>query len=110
MNFKDFKTDFNSLSEIDKNYLIKDSKHIFYKKISKVIKDSNLFTNEEGLEVNKEKIIETLGDYEIGIDQIKATIGPTVTLYEIVPEAGIRISKIKNFTKCRQLLHALFVR
>ena len=52
--------------------------------------------NEEELEENKEKIIETLRNYKIGIDQIKATIGPTVTLYEIVPEAGIRISKIKN--------------
>ncbi len=52
--------------------------------------------NEEELEENKEKIIETLKNYKIGIDQIKATIGPTVTLYEIVPEAGIRISKIKN--------------
>ena len=52
--------------------------------------------NEEELEENKEKIIKTLGNYKIGIAQIKATIGPTVTLYEIVPEAGIRISKIKN--------------
>ena len=52
--------------------------------------------NEEELEENKEKIIETLKNYKIGIDQIKATIGPTVTLYEIIPEAGIRISKIKN--------------
>ncbi|MFL2639696.1 MAG: DNA translocase FtsK 4TM domain-containing protein [Flavobacteriaceae bacterium] len=52
--------------------------------------------NEEELEENKERIIETLGNYKIGIDQIKATIGPTVTLYEIIPEAGIRISKIKN--------------
>ena len=52
--------------------------------------------NEEELEENKEKIIETLKNYKIGIEQIKATIGPTVTLYEIIPEAGIRISKIKN--------------
>ncbi len=52
--------------------------------------------NEEELEENKEKIIDTLKNYKIGIDQIKATIGPTVTLYEIIPEAGIRISKIKN--------------
>ena len=52
--------------------------------------------NEEELEENKEKILETLKNYKIGIDQIKATIGPTVTLYEIVPEAGVRISKIKN--------------
>lgn len=48
------------------------------------------------LEANKDKIVETLSNYGIGISQIKATIGPTVTLYEIIPEAGVRISKIKN--------------
>ena len=52
--------------------------------------------NQEELEENKNKIVETLNNYKIGIASIKATIGPTVTLYEIVPEAGIRISKIKN--------------
>src|SRR5690606_8175455 len=52
--------------------------------------------NQEELEENKNKIVETLSNYKIGIASIKATIGPTVTLYEIVPEAGIRISKIKN--------------
>lgn len=52
--------------------------------------------NQEELEEYKNKIVETLSNYNIGIDSIKATIGPTVTLYEIVPEAGIRISKIKN--------------
>ena len=52
--------------------------------------------NQEELEDNKNKIVETLKNYKIGISQIKATIGPTVTLYEIVPEAGVRISKIKN--------------
>ncbi|MCL4122216.1 UNVERIFIED_CONTAM: hypothetical protein GTU68_061400 [Idotea baltica] len=52
--------------------------------------------NQEELEENKTKIVETLRNYKIGIAQIKATIGPTVTLYEIVPEAGVRISKIKN--------------
>ena len=52
--------------------------------------------NEEELEENKEKIIDTLKNYNIGIKQIKATIGPTVTLYEIIPNAGVRISKIKN--------------
>jgi len=50
----------------------------------------------EELEANKDKIVETLSHYSIGIASIKATIGPTVTLYEIVPDAGIRISKIKN--------------
>ncbi len=48
------------------------------------------------LEANKKRIIETLGHYAIEIDKIKATVGPTVTLFEIVPKAGIRISKIKN--------------
>ncbi len=48
------------------------------------------------LEENKNRIVETLKNYKIEIAQIKATVGPTVTLYEIVPEAGIRISKIKN--------------
>ena len=52
--------------------------------------------NQEELEENKNRIVETLSNYKIGISSIKATIGPTVTLYEIVPEAGIRISKIKN--------------
>lgn len=48
------------------------------------------------LEANKNRIVETLGHYNIAIDKIKATVGPTVTLFEIVPQAGIRISKIKN--------------
>jgi S-DNA-T family DNA segregation ATPase FtsK/SpoIIIE len=50
----------------------------------------------EELEANKDRIVETLANYSIGIASIKATIGPTVTLYEIIPEAGVRISKIKN--------------
>ncbi len=52
-------------------------------------------TNEE-LISNKNKIVETLSNYKIQIDKIKATIGPTVTLYEIVPAPGVRISKIKS--------------
>ncbi|MFI1743241.1 DNA translocase FtsK [Thalassobellus sediminis] len=52
--------------------------------------------NQDELEENKNKIVDTLSNYKIGIASIKATIGPTVTLYEIVPEAGVRISKIKN--------------
>ena len=52
--------------------------------------------NKEELEENKNRIVETLGHYNIGIDKIKASIGPTVTLYEIIPKAGVRISKIKN--------------
>ena len=52
--------------------------------------------NKEELESNKNKIVETLSHYKIEVSKIKATIGPTVTLYEIVPAPGVRISKIKN--------------
>lgn len=52
--------------------------------------------NQEELEENKDNIVKTLKNYKIEISQIKATVGPTVTLYEIVPAAGIRISKIRN--------------
>lgn len=58
--------------------------------------DGTINVNKEELEANKNRIVETLGNYKIGVSKIKATIGPTVTLYEIVPEAGVRISKIKN--------------
>lgn len=65
-----------------------------------LLKDYNLgggiTVDQEELEEHKNTIVETLRNYKIEIDQIKATVGPTVTLYEIVPEAGIRISKIKN--------------
>ena len=50
----------------------------------------------EELQANKDKIVETLTNFKIGISSIKATIGPTITLYEIIPEAGVKISKIKN--------------
>ena len=52
--------------------------------------------NKEELETNKDKIVQTLSHYKIDISKIKATVGPTVTLYEIVPAPGVRISKIKN--------------
>lgn len=57
-------------------------------------KEVNVNTDE--LTANKNRIVETLNNYGIQIDKIKATIGPTVTLYEIIPAAGVRISKIKN--------------
>jgi len=57
---------------------------------------NNSSVSEDELIENKNKIVETLANYKIQIDKIKATIGPTVTLYEIVPAPGIRISKIKN--------------
>ncbi len=52
--------------------------------------------NQQELEANKNRIVETLRNYSIEIEHIKATIGPTVTLYEIIPKPGVRISKIKN--------------
>jgi len=58
--------------------------------------NESISVDPEELEANKDKIVETLKNYKIGIAEIKATVGPTITLYEIVPEAGIRISKIKN--------------
>ncbi|WP_111707472.1 DNA translocase FtsK [Lutibacter citreus] len=58
--------------------------------------DESISIDQEELEANKNRIVETLNNYNIGITKIKATVGPTVTLYEIVPDAGIRISKIKN--------------
>jgi DNA segregation ATPase FtsK/SpoIIIE, S-DNA-T family len=56
----------------------------------KIIQDPN------ELEANKNQIINTLKNYDILIQKISATVGPTVTLYEIVPAAGVRISRIKN--------------
>ena len=59
-------------------------------------KSENSEVSKEELITNKNKIVETLANYKIQIDKIKATIGPTITLYEIVPAPGVRISKIKN--------------
>lgn len=58
--------------------------------------NESISVDPEELELNKNRIVDTLKNYKIGIAQIKATVGPTITLYEIVPDAGIRISKIKN--------------
>lgn len=58
--------------------------------------DTEININREELEENKNKIVKTLGNYSIEISKIKATVGPTVTLYEIIPAPGVRISKIKN--------------
>lgn len=60
--------------------------------------DRQLSINKEELEANKNRIVEALGHYKIEISKIKATVGPTVTLYEIVPAPGVRISKIKNLS------------
>jgi len=58
--------------------------------------NSQVTVNKEELEANKNQIVETLNNYKIEIAKIKATVGPTVTLYEIVPAPGVRISKIKG--------------
>ncbi len=58
--------------------------------------DETISIDEDELAANKNRIVETLSNYNVGIERIKATVGPTVTLYEIVPEKGVRISKIKN--------------
>ena len=52
--------------------------------------------NEKELKRNKDKIVKTLLDFKIKISKIEVVVGPSVTLYEIIPEAGVRISKIKN--------------
>jgi S-DNA-T family DNA segregation ATPase FtsK/SpoIIIE len=57
---------------------------------------TGIAVSKEELENNKDRIVETLSHYKIDIAKIKATVGPTVTLYEIVPAPGVRISKIKN--------------
>lgn len=82
--------------EFDPTLELKGYKHPQIKLLSEHNNDGVITINQEELEENKEKIIDTLKNYKIGIDKIKATIGPTVTLYEIIPEAGVRISKIKN--------------
>lgn len=59
-------------------------------------KNSDGQINKDEIIANKNRIVETLANYKIQIDKIKATVGPTVTLYEIIPAPGVRISKIKN--------------
>ncbi|MGI2257469.1 DNA translocase FtsK [Candidatus Cardinium hertigii] len=59
-------------------------------------RQEQLSVTQEELAINKNNIVQTLQNFKINIAKIKATIGPTVTLYEIVPEAGVKISKIKN--------------
>lgn len=62
----------------------------------KIYDNGNKGVNMEEQNANKNKIITTLNNYGIEITSIKATVGPTITLYEIVPKAGVRISKIRN--------------
>ncbi len=63
--------------------------------ILKEHKSTSAFDNNEVLD-NKENIIKTLGDYKISIKHISATVGPTVTLYEIIPERGVKLARIKS--------------
>ena len=58
--------------------------------------NKNQLVSRDELESNKRRIVKTLENYKINITDIKATVGPTITLYEIVPAPGVRISKIKN--------------
>ncbi len=58
--------------------------------------NKNQMVSRDELETNKKRIVKTLENYKISITDIKATVGPTITLYEIVPAPGVRISKIKN--------------
>ena len=69
------------------------------------VDNSGVKVTHEELQENKNKIVKTLNDFKIGISSIKATIGPTVTLYEIVPKAGVKISKIKNLEDDIALSH-----
>lgn len=58
--------------------------------------ESDLQIDMEEQKANKDRIVKTLRNFDIEIESIKATVGPTITLYEIVPKSGIRISKIRN--------------
>ncbi len=91
----DFNPDEGALGEYDPTL---DLSHYKYPPLS-LLRDyeqRDATVTSEELDSNKDRIVETLNNYNIKIDKIKATIGPTVTLYEIVPAPGIRISKIKS--------------
>ncbi len=82
--------------EFDPTLELKNFKFPTIELLKSYTQGSGITIDEKELEQNKDKIVETLNNYKIGIAQIKATVGPTVTLYEIIPDAGIRISKIRN--------------
>lgn len=77
---------------------IADLKNYKYPSLDLLAKHSSdkIVMDQQELEANKNQIMATLRNYDIEIQKIFATIGPTVTLYEIVPAAGVRISRIKN--------------
>lgn len=90
--------DVNAVGSMDEYDPTKDLSHYKYPTLdllNEYLNEGNSVTKDE-LEQNKNQIVNTLSNYGISIDKIKATIGPTVTLYEIVPAPGVRISKIKN--------------
>jgi len=90
--------DENSSEELEKYDPTLDLSTYLSPKLS-LLKDhsvNNTEVSNEELINNKNKIVETLANYKIKIDKIKATIGPTITLYEIIPAPGVRISKIRN--------------
>jgi DNA segregation ATPase FtsK/SpoIIIE, S-DNA-T family len=94
-NPEDFNPDEGALGEYDPTLDLPKFKYPPLSLMKDYDQGDSTVTNDE-LISNKNRIVETLGNYNIKIDKIKATIGPTVTLYEIVPAPGIRISKIKN--------------
>ncbi|WP_185849536.1 DNA translocase FtsK 4TM domain-containing protein [Blattabacterium cuenoti] len=101
--FNDRKTDlsidnppFFDKKEIKSSIINPPHTHILY---SSKNEDVISYMYKKDLENNKKKIIHILNYYKIGIEKIKATIGPTITLYEIFPQVGVRISKIKNLEK-----------
>ncbi len=91
----DFNPDEGALGEYDPTLDLPRYKYPPLSLLKDYDQEDTTVSNEE-LISNKNRIVETLGNYNIRIEKIKATIGPTVTLYEIVPAPGIRISKIKN--------------
>jgi len=91
----DFNPDEGGLGEYDPTLDLSRYKYPPLSLLQDYEQRDNTVTSEE-LDSNKDRIVETLNNYNIKIDKIKATIGPTVTLYEIVPAPGIRISKIKS--------------
>jgi S-DNA-T family DNA segregation ATPase FtsK/SpoIIIE len=94
-NPEDFNPDEGALAEYDPTLDLPKYQYPPLSLMKEYDQGDSTVTNEE-LISNKNRIVETLGNYNIKIDKIKATIGPTVTLYEIVPAPGIRISKIKS--------------
>jgi S-DNA-T family DNA segregation ATPase FtsK/SpoIIIE len=96
---KDEDEDYNMLLELGEYDPTLDLSHYQFPPISLLKRYESAVSPEQIREeqnANKNRIIETLGHYGIGITSVKATVGPTITLYEIIPEPGVKISKIRN--------------